>query len=887
MAQSLRIALWNANGILSRLSEVELFLTINSIDILLVSETHLTNRNYINIPFYNVYHTEHPDGTAHGGTAIFIRSSIVHHELPKYEKDFLQATTIQVYKLPTPLNVSSVYCPPRHRLTKDQLKPFFSSLGNTFICGGDFNCKHVQWGSRITTPKGRELYNLMQEFKYTYLSTGEPTYWPTDLNKIPDLLDFYIVKGISANFTDVESNLDSSSDHSYVIATISTTIIKTTPKPSLYNNKTNWTQFKDMISAKIQLNLRLKTPQEIDEATNHLITTIQNCAWAATPTIENKIRSEINVPNAILQLVREKRRARARWQRTRNPEDKRRLNRLINNLKNVIKQNKQETYNYYLNNLSVTDHTIWKVTKKDKRPQMVKSPIRKDNNEWARSDREKAATFAEHFKNVFTPHSEDPDVEVDEYLETPLQMSLPIKNFTFSEVKKEIDHLNKKKAPGFELINAKVLSELPASAIQLICLIFNAVLRIKHWPIQLKFAQIILIPKPGKPPHEVGSYRPISLLPQLSKLLEKLILSRLHADNIIENILPSHQFGFRRHHSTVQQCHRIVNIINEALESKEYCPAVYLDIQQAFDRVWHKGLLYKIKKLIPSEYYLIFMSYLSERYFQIKYGNEYSPICPIKSGVPQGSVLGPVLYTLYISDIPETPDTYIGTYADDTVIASRHQNPQSAAAMIQTHMNALEDWLHKWRIKVNETKSTYVTYTLKHSTCPPVYLNNIEIPVAKEARYLGLYLDSKLTWKKHLTTKRKEMELKIKKMYWLFGKSSALSLENKLLLYKAVIKPIWTYGIELWGCSSKSNVNIIQRFQSKTLRLIANAPWFVSNLTLHTDLKIPMITEEVKKRSGHHFDRLLNHPNELASRLTHIRNLTPRLKRKLPHDLRD
>jgi hypothetical protein len=129
------------------------------------------------------------------------------------------------------------------------------------------------------------------------------------------------------------------------------------------------------------------------------------------------------------------------------------------------------------------------------------------------------------------------------------------------------------------------------------------------------------------------------------------------------------------------------------------------------------------------------------------------------------------------------------------------------------------------------------------------------------------------------------MDLKIKKMYWFLGKKSCLSLENKVLLYKAIIKPVWTYGIELWGCSSKSNVNIIQRFQSKALRMIVNAPWYVSNLTLHVDLNVTSIEEERQKRINKHFQRLQNHPNDLASSLCGVQN-PKRLKRIWPSDLK-
>jgi len=157
-------------------------------------------------------------------------------------------------------------------------------------------------------------------------------------------------------------------------------------------------------------------------------------------------------------------------------------------------------------------------------------------------------------------------------------------------------------------------------------------------------------------------------------------------------------------------------------------------------------------------------------------------------------------------------------------------------------LNLVQKWLQDRRIKVNETKSTQVIYTLRRSDCPHVYLNNIEIPRANVAKYLGLHLDSEMTWKVHIAKKKEKKKkgdgYKNLKNVLVSWEKSILSLENELLLYKAIIKPIWTYGIELWGCSSKSNVNIIRRFQSKTLRLIADAPRYVSNQTLRADLSI-------------------------------------------------
>lgn len=118
MSKFLRIALWNSNGMCQRKDEIQIFLQENLIDVLLVSETHFTSKSYFKIPYYNLYYTLHPDGTAHAGTAILIKSSIEHHELAKYEEHYLQATSIKVKLLPYDITLSAVYCPPRHNLKK-------------------------------------------------------------------------------------------------------------------------------------------------------------------------------------------------------------------------------------------------------------------------------------------------------------------------------------------------------------------------------------------------------------------------------------------------------------------------------------------------------------------------------------------------------------------------------------------------------------------------------------------------------------------------------------------------------------------------------------------------------------------------------------------------
>jgi hypothetical protein len=166
------------------------------------------------------------------------------------------------------------------------------------------------------------------------------------------------------------------------------------------------------------------------------------------------------------------------------------------------------------------------------------------------------------------------------------------------------------------------------------------------FPAQWKVAKIILHLKSGKSPNEPMSYRPISLLPILSKIYEKLLLRRLLPIVGNRRLLPNYQFGFRQRNSIVHQTHRIVHKINEALETKQYCSAAFLDISHAFDIVWHTGLLHKLRQFLPHNYYLILKSYLHNRHFQVKVEDSYTDLLPVNAGLLQGTVLGPFLYLL-------------------------------------------------------------------------------------------------------------------------------------------------------------------------------------------------------------------------------------------------
>ena len=212
MGDKLKIAFWNANGLAQRSLELKSFLIEHDIDVMLISERHFTRKKYLKITNYKIYDTQHPDGKAHGGTAAIIKDTIKHYENEENTDDFLQATSITLDDLRGPIMLSAVYCP-NHSIKKEMFPNFFEKLGHRFIACGDYNAKHPWWGSRSSTPtpRGRQLYDAMLDANLSPISTGEPTYWPADKHKHPDLIHFAVIKGIHPRYFAIKSCFDLSS----------------------------------------------------------------------------------------------------------------------------------------------------------------------------------------------------------------------------------------------------------------------------------------------------------------------------------------------------------------------------------------------------------------------------------------------------------------------------------------------------------------------------------------------------------------------------------------------------------------------------------------------------------------------------------------------------
>jgi len=290
------------------------------------------------------------------------------------------------------------------------------------------------------------------------------------------------------------------------------------------------------------MKISLKTTQEIDDAINMLTNIIQSAAWEATPTQTQFLNNSFSISEHIRILIANKRRARTLYQRSRLPTHKRYFNNLANSLKKVLAKHNNQLLANYLTNLS-PNKSLWDATKKSLKYAIQNTPIINSDGSFASSDVDKAELLKSHLAETFSPHIEVQNPQntelVKQFLDSPLPLCLPTKSFTPNDVKFAIQKYNLKKSPGYDLITAEVARCLPKRAIVLLTVLFNAALRLAYFPLLWKFATLIVFPKPKKPPDHPSSYRPISLLPFLAKIFERLILKRILPLIYSNNVLPN------------------------------------------------------------------------------------------------------------------------------------------------------------------------------------------------------------------------------------------------------------------------------------------------------------------------------------------------------------
>jgi hypothetical protein len=561
-----------------------------------------------------------------------------------------------------------------------------------------------------------------------------------------------------------------------------------------------------------------------------------------------------------------------------------------NKLNTLIRKCKREYYHKKFesskNNIRQTWKTINGIIGRDKTAKQQSTFKTDDGNIVTEPD-----SIADYFNNFFVDigpklasNIKHTGKDYYEYLNEPTQKCLFMNPIIADEVIKIITKFDQNKSPGHDDIGNFIVKQVAKQISEPLANIFNLSLSTGNVPEQLKIAKVIPIYK--KEDAEIFSnYRPVSVLPCFSKILERLVFNRC-IDFINENnLLNEKQFGFRPNHSTYMAIIELVDKVANAVDNNETTIGIFLDLSKAFDTINHDILLYKLEHYgFRGVVLQWFESYLNNRKQFVRYQMRDSDKKIIKCGVPQGSILGPLLFILYINDIVNTTSLLeLILFADDTTLLFSHPDIASKNDMINNELQEICNWFQANKLSVNAKKTNYMVLGTHQSTTKFIDVNqDIDLPEVSRAnksktkinikldgvslnrvsstKFLGVIIDENLTWKNHIDAISKTLSRNVGMM----TKLKHFVPERILYsLYCTLIMPYINYGILIWGNTNKLYLDKILKLQKRAIRTVSNSNYRSHTGPLFSKYNVLNVNDTFKLNIGifmykHHTDQLPN-----------------------------
>ena len=409
----------------------------------------------------------------------------------------------------------------------------------------------------------------------------------------------------------------------------------------------------------------------------------------------------------------------------------------------------------------------------------------------------------------------------------PPNTSFFFRPITPSEVNNEILCLPNNKAHGLYSCPIKLLKCASQTISYFLSEMFNLSLSIGSYPSKLKMSKIIPVFKTDDET-DVNNYRPISLLPIFNRLFEKLMYNRMKSFIDKEDILYASQYGFRKGFSTEHAIHEIVNKIQTNMDKRLYSCGIFIDLKKAFDTVDHNILLDKLNfygfRGIVNDW---FRSYLLGRTHTTQIGKQVSVKSSVCCGVPQGSVLGPLLFLIYINDIYRSSNKFeFYLFADDTNLLYAHKNLKTLEMVVNAELKNIYEWLLANKLSLNTKKTNYIIfhpYQKRLDFQPKIYIfdndsnENVLLECKDSVKYLGILIDKNLSWKQHISS----ITMKISKLVGLIAKiRHFVPLHTLLSIYQSLILPYLTYGLTVWGQANITYLEKLLLLQKRVVRYI-------------------------------------------------------------------
>ena len=508
--------------------------------------------------------------------------------------------------------------------------------------------------------------------------------------------------------------------------------------------------------------------------------------------------------------------------------------------KNLDKIKRKAKSDYYkekfessLNNSKKLWENIYELIKNKKKKDELSSYF--EHNGVTINDKDRIAqSFNSFFNQIGSKLANDipqSDKDFKEYLGQS-----PNNVFKFSEIsednlKKVFATLKPKKSAGPDGIPSFILKEISPAILSIMCKLINQSLNQGLVPERLKTSVIVPLYK-SEEAHFITNHRPISLLNSFSKIYEKVVYAQLFNYFSYNNILYEHQYGFRKNYSTEHAFATFLAEIEKAQSENKTTGAIFIDLKKAFDCVNFDILLSKLEHYgIKGNELRWFKSYLTDRFQSTRYKDVTSDFLRVTCGVPQGSILGPLLFLIYINDLPKSLNLMTILFADDTSLISSHNNLNSLENIVNQNLNEATSWFIANKLTLNAKKTRAILFNHKNELRPKFQIANTSVSyihekaIKKEDRwfkFLGFRLDEKLSWKYHIEHVRSNMN---KANFILASNKNNIPLKIKRLIYFALCESHISYGNSFWSKAKQSIVNPLQILQKKIVRNLVAAKY--------------------------------------------------------------
>lgn len=826
---------WNLNGFFAHLPELQLIISQTKFYYLCLQETRFRPNQSVNLKSYTNYRKDRENSNnASGGVAILVHDSIQAQQLDL--KTELEAVAISTY-IPnlSKVTICNIYLPPNKTFTSNQLDSLIQQLPSPIILVGDMNSSSTLWGSHQTDSRGRKIEKILDDNKIL-LNGYEPTHFCTRTGNF-STIDLSICDAILAPSVTWEVLPKLWSDGHLPVQISFPKVISQKENIKKWNiKKANWALFREL--SKIE-KPHIPNNKNIDEIVLELITLLNTAAIEAIG-YKNTPSTRKSVPwwnEACKKTTTELKKALTLYKKTRSLDNLINLKKCRARVRRTIQESKKKSWENYTSsiNLNTPPSQVWEKIKniKGHRTAHEISTIFK-NNKTITSPQEIADTLAETFhsnssdnnyNDTFTLYKKQQEKEELKIEDLDDDINKP---FTMPELISAINNQKLKKCPGPDGITSEIIKQLPPETIDFLLILYNHIWLNKTYPKQWREVTVYPVLKPNKPKTNTENYRPISASNNFSKILQKMVNQRLVWYLETNKILNNNQAGFRKGRSTIDNVLQLTTEVKKTFKKRHNLIALFFDLKKAYDTAWRKYILTTLQEHGLDGHILYYVkNFLQEREYKVRANGHLSKKMTQENGVPQGEILSVTLFLMAINKITKNISPTVKTclFADDLLIFTSGPNLRSIRNQLQLAINHLEEWCKKtgFQFSPSKTKALHFNKKQYNNYNPHLQLNNHPIEYVQHIKFLGIIFDTKLTWKNHITSLKKDCMQRLNLLKTLAHHKWGANREVLIRIYYALIRSKLDYGSIAFCTAKRSYLNILEPIQNTAIRIATGA----------------------------------------------------------------